>query len=1128
MDIIGLERLSVGYQEIKTALSRMGRISLSSLALSQKLHLLSCLNKKMLYVAGEENSSEVADLLNRYGVKTEIFPAETDPVMYRSGVALSLTSARVSALLKWTEGEIDCLVVPPEVLAGYLPPKKLFRERCTTLSVGDEQDISALAMSLAKNGYVREERAESKGTYSLNGDIIEIFPINSDLPLRVMTDFDVIESIKYFQPETMTIVRRCERVLIPPAGDVIIPKEAMVGLLDRIRKGIGLQNARAKTRTEEILSDLELQMGFGGTAALNWLYPFVLPYLSTLFDYLDFDDLIVIDEDKAGMDRLNRFYEGIKARVARLIPEGEALKDHYNSVVPLSLVNEGFNLHKVLEFSNYRVGISAPEEGLFVRDSRGLPSYFANLGLLTKDVDEFLNRGYEVVMFGGSEENVATLKNFFGDRVFYRKDKLTRGFIDRYSKVMVVGTVDMNIKATAKAVEKTPKTTIAPRVGDYVVHEQYGIGQCLGIQHVKSYVGEHDYLVLQYAGENKIFLPVYQMDMLSFYAGSDKNPKLSNPNKDEFAKEKAKAKSSIKKLAIDLLELYARREESRGYRYPKEPPLEREFESAFEFEETPDQAQAIAEIKKDMESGRVMDRLICGDVGFGKTEVAFRAVFKTVLENRQAAILAPTTILAEQHYMNAVNRFAPFGIRVACLTRFRTKEEVQSILAGVASGSIGLVVGTHRILSKDVNFFDLGLLVLDEEQRFGVEQKERLKLLRTNVNVLSMSATPIPRTLDMALSGIRDISVLDTPPKGRQAVKTLVAEYSDSLLKEAVRKELERGGQTFILINNIEKLAPFASRVKEFFPEARIVMGHGRMAAELLEKNIYKFYNKEADILVSTTIIENGIDIPDANTLVVIDADRLGLSQMYQLKGRVGRSSTLASAYFTYPENKILDTIARKRLEALSDNSDLGAGYRLALMDLEIRGAGNVLGREQHGHVEKIGYDMYCKLLRETVAVLKGEAVSEHTDTEVCIRTNAYIGEDYVKSERERLKLYKRIAEISSVEERESIITDVKEMYGELPKPVLNLVDISLIRVMGSRVGVVKVVADNENCKVVWKNAEYANSTSAKTAEKAISKKSYIRHPDAFTFVFAGVVGGISGKISLLREFLANANGIIV
>ena len=1128
MDIIGLERLRISYGEIASALKRLGRLSISTVALSQKLHLLSFLNKKMLYVAGEENSSEVADLLNRYGVKTEIFPAEADPIMYRSGVALAITSARVSALQKWIEGEISCLVVTPEVLAGYLPSKQLFMERCLTLQVGEEWDISALAISLAKNGYIREERAECKGTYSLSGDILEIFPINSDLPLRIMTDFDTIESIKYFQPETMTIVRRLEKVTIPPSSDVIIPREAMVGLLDKIRKNIGLQNAKAKTRTDEILSDLELQMGFGGASALNWLYPFVLPYLSTLFDYIDFDDLIVIDEDKAGMDKLNRFYEGIKAKVSRLIPEGEALRDHYNSVVPLSLVNEGFNLHKVLEFSNYRVGISAPEDGLFVRDSRGLPSYFANLGLLTKDVDEFLSRGYEVVMFGGSKENVASLHNFFGDKVFYREEKLTRGFIDRYAKVMVVGVADMNIKATAKAAEKTPRKTIAPRVGDYVVHEEYGIGQCLGVQHVKSYVGERDYLVLQYAGENKIFLPVHQMDMLSFYAGSDKTPKLSNPNKGEFAKEKEKARKSIKKLAIDLLELYAKREESRGYKYPKEPPLEREFESAFEYEETADQAQAILEIKRDMESGRVMDRLICGDVGFGKTEVAFRAVFKTVLENRQAAILAPTTILAEQHYMNAVNRFGPFGVRVACLTRFRTKEEVQSILAGVASGSIGLVIGTHRILSKDVNFYDLGLLVLDEEQRFGVEQKEKLKLLRTNVNVLSMSATPIPRTLDMALSGIRDISVLDTPPKGRQAVKTLVAEYSDSLLKEAVGKELARGGQTFILINNIEKLAPFASRVKEFFPEARIVMGHGRMPSDVLEKNIYKFYNKEADILVSTTIIENGIDIPDANTLVVIDSDRLGLSQMYQLKGRVGRSSTLASAYFTYPENKILDTVARKRLEALSDNSDLGAGYRLALMDLEIRGAGNVLGREQHGHVEKIGYDMYCKLLRETVSVLKGETVGEQTYTEVCIRTNAYIGEDYVKSERERLKLYKRIAEISSLEEREEILSDVKEMYGEVPKPVVNLVDVSLLRVLGSRVGVSKVVADNENCKVIWKNGDYANSTSAKTAEKAISKKAYVKHPDPFTYAFVGAVGGISGKIALLREFLANANGIII
>ncbi len=1128
MDIINLDKLTASYRPIFDSLNKRQITSAFSFTLSQKLHLLAVSGRRFLYVAGEENAVLVTELLTQYGVRALTLPAEYDPIMHRQSTAQALTAARVDALVKWLTGDLDALVVSPEVLSGYLPRREEFLSRILTVKVGEERELSSFVAELFRCGYRREERAEQKGSFAVNGDIIEVFPIDSPLPVRIMTEFDIVESIKYYQPETMTTVRKADKAVIPPAADIILPPEATEGLIAAIRRGLGAQNAKAQIRTEEILSDIELRLGLGADSALNWLRPFVLPYLSTIFDYLEPTDVIVIDERKNALDKLRNYYYSVAEKVRRLIPEGEALKKHLDALVPRDTVDAGFACHPNLEFSNYQAGYADEANGFFVRDSRAIPSYFANLGLLSKDVEDYLSRGYTICMFGGSEEGVASLKTFFGDKAQYRTDKLQRGFIDRTYRVMAVGTADMNLKIGRRGDEVRERRSIAPRVGDYVVHEEYGIGRCLGVEHVKSYVGEHDYLVLQYAGEKKIFVPVHQMDMLSLYSGRETNPPLSNPDKGDFVKEKEKAKKSIKKLAIDLLELYAKREESKGFRYPADSPLQTEFEDAFEFEETPDQLSAIAEIKKDMESGRVMDRLLCGDVGFGKTEVALRAIFKTLAEGRQCALLAPTTILAEQHFMTASSRLAPFGIRVACLTRFRTKEETQSILAGVAAGTVGLVIGTHRLLSKDVAFCDLGLLVQDEEQRFGVEQKEKLKLMRTNVNVLSMSATPIPRTLDMALSGIRDISVLDTPPKGRQAVQTIVAEYTDALLKEAVSAELTRGGQAFVLCNNVERLGGFASHVQELFPTAKIVTGHGKMDASVLEKNIYSFYNKDANILVSTTIIENGIDIPDANTLVVLDADRLGLSQMYQLKGRVGRSSRLASAYFTYPENKILDTLARKRLEALTDNTELGSGYRLAMMDLEIRGAGNVLGREQHGNVEKIGYDMYCKLLKETVAVLKGEAVSDYTEAEVCVRTDAYISEDYVRSERERLKLYKRIAEISGNDDKEQLLSDIEELYGTVPKAVKNLADVSLLRVLGSKIGAVKIVADESGCRVVWKNADYLKSAAVAAAERSAAAHSVVKHPDAVTCAFGGVGGGIGGKTAFLIKFLSNANGIII
>lgn len=1126
--IITLSNLDSIYREIYDSTNKNERTVVFSVAATQRAHIASIIDKKILYITDSENINKVNEIFTQLNAKTVVLNSQYDILLHKSGVNLSTVQQRISALSLWVRQKADIMIVTPEVLCQYLPHKKSFEKGIIKLKEGAIIDIFDLSKKLTDISYRKEERAEEKGAFAVLGDIVEIFPLDSALPVRLSFDFDKLDSIRYFQPDTMSGGTKVKTLLVPPATDflpLVTDKNAIIDAINRSRK---LQSSKASARTEEILSDIMYRLEINSKdVSLSWLTPFVKGNLSTVFDYLPNDALIIFDEPKNIFDLINLGQAKHRERANRLIADGEALKEHLGSFLTIEETQKAMSNYHTLGFSNYMTGQSDEEKGFFVLNSTNLPLYFKDINLLIKDIYDYNSRGYQIQLFCGSREWVKTMQGFLPDiDISYSDKKLSRGFISKRAKALVIGTSEMYIKTGRGAKELSKeRRSIAPRVGDYVVHDEYGIGKCLGVVKINSYIGEHDYLLLQYAENNKIYVPVHQMDMLHLYAGAENSPKLSNPNKEDFKKEKEKARKSIKKLAIDLLELYAKREKVRGYKYPEDTQFQNEFEAQFEFEETLDQIIAINDIKRDMEQGKVMDRLLCGDVGFGKTEVAMRAIFKTVMENKQAAVLAPTTILAEQHFMTMSSRFQIFGIKIACLTRFRTPKEIKSILEQVKAGAVSVVVGTHRLLSKDVSFYDLGLLVLDEEQRFGVEHKEKIKALRNNINVLSLSATPIPRTLHMALSGIRDVSVLDTPPKGRQPVQTVVAEYSEGLLIDAIENEIERGGQVFVLYNRIDRIYAFSTTLNRLFPSLRIVVGHGRMSSQELEKNIYKFYNKEADVLLSTTIIENGIDIPNANTLVVLDADKLGLAQLYQLKGRVGRSTRIASAYFTYfSESRIVGNV-QKRLDAILDNTELGSGYRLAMMDLEIRGAGNVLGREQHGHVERIGYDMYTRLLKETVAVLSGEAVALNTNTEVSIKIDAYISDKLINSERERLKLYKRIAEIKSLSDRNNLENDIIDLYGEISAPLKNLLDISLIRVLGGSIGAIKVIADAENARIVFSDKEYTRSAAVRSAIKLIEKECEVKVNEAEA-VLLTKTKGIINKMQIIINFLLKANGI--
>ena len=660
--------------------------------------------------------------------------------------------------------------------------------------------------------------------------------------------------------------------------------------------------------------------------------------------------------------------------------------------------------------------------------------------------------------------------------------RIETGFVYPAEKVAVIGVSECVGKRRGEDVSAPKTQFIAPKAGDYVVHRVHGVGLCEGTTIMKVGEFEKEYVVLRYRDGDVLYVATDQTDNLQKFVGEE-HPRLNKIGGKEFAREKEKVRKSVRKLAVNLLKLYAEREKRKGHVYSPDTVWQKEFEDAFEYEETADQLKAIEAVKQDMEQGRIMDRLLVGDVGFGKTEVAFRAMFKTVLDGKQAVLVAPTTILARQHHENLVKRLEPFGIECALLPRLQTPAENAETARRLADGTLHMVIGTHKVLSKDIEFKDLGLLVLDEEQRFGVEHKELLKERNPLVNVLTLSATPIPRTLNMALSGVRDISLLETAPRGRLPVQTYVTSYSDALVADAVTRECARGGQTLILLNDIQGLEPFAAKLRGMLPpETGIITAHGQMAGGELEKRIAAFYEKKYDVLVATTIIENGIDLPDANTLVVVDSGRFGLSQLYQLRGRVGRRGVLAHAYFTVPDNGALTADAEKRLRALMENTEIGSGFRVALSDLSIRGAGNLLGAEQHGHIERVGYEMYIELLNEAVEEMRtGRRPEEAREVEMKVDVPAYIREGYV-SGRDKLRIYKRIAKVATPAERDELVAELAEVYGAPDAALVNLIDVALLKNLSRGFGVSRVIINRNGAGVNFADAEvYSDEALMKT-----------------------------------------------
>lgn len=1059
--------------------------STAAFGVSQPLsvYLSSLIDGKVLVLCKDGvTAKNFAEELTFYtGSKAVYLPPKDDVLLYKKFFNRDSLYARITAIANVKEGA-RFITASPESLLQLFPSDI----KTLSLSVAGEYPLDDLMKDLVQMGYKRTEFAEHKGEFSLRGDIFEVFPINSEDAVRCDFFGDEIEKIRILDVENHVGLDEIRTVKILPAVDFNIEETEVNGLIAALSSSFKkLKTIRQTTKARQIVGELKdlLESGNYYDYSLTYLYPLFKNTTSDLFKLTGDDLTVVYLEPKMIADAVDGVIRENTERCLGLSEAGEALDFTIKQISDKEGLYSLLKSKKGIAFQNLTTTTSFFRPNKTIRiNSTSVPRYSAKPEDLPIDLNNWQKQGYRSIIATGNSERANRLKdNLYQNGVlsvitdapsptpgvYIVPAFLNTGFVLHEEKLAVIGTCDIFLSGVRekKIVKRRKDTFTAPEAGDFAVHETHGIGIVRGTERISTSESTKDYIAIEYAGGDFLYVPVEQMDKLTKYLGGDKSPHLNKIGGIEFDKIKQRARESISRMTINLKKLYRERAEKKGFAFSPDNAMTKEFDDAFEFDLTEDQAQSVAEIKRDMESDRIMDRLLMGDVGFGKTEVAFRAAFKAVLDGKQVAIMTPTTILCEQHYRTAMERFKGFGVKIAVLNRFVPQQRLKQYLKEIADGTANIVIGTHMLLGKDVSFYDLGLLILDEEQCFGVEAKEKLRDIKSSVDTLTMTATPIPRTLHMSLSGIRGMSLINTPPVKRIPVQTYVLEESDALIRDAVLKELSRGGQTFILYNRVESIDAFYGHIASLLPEARIIVCHGQMEKRRLENGIMAFYNGEYDVLLCTTIIENGIDLPNANTLIVIDADKFGLFTLYQLKGRVGRSDKMAHAYFTFKPDKVITDPAYKRLSALIEHSELGSGYKIAMRDLEIRGAGNVLGKEQHGHMDKIGYELYSKLLREQL----GEVTKDY-ETELDIRLDSFIPNDYISVSASRMDAYKLIAEITSDEDKQRVKTQLTEVYGKLPAEVENLISVAELKYLAGKIGAIKVTVTKENAVIVLKD----------------------------------------------------------
>ncbi|NLM53835.1 MAG: transcription-repair coupling factor [Firmicutes bacterium] len=1095
--LVDLLRQSRSFAAVARAI-QAGNYLVSGLSGTQRSVLLSTLydpNRVMFVVThGQAQADRLAQDLEELLPAAPVYVWEGHELMpYDEAEAAWDLRAQRLEVLAHLQQEGTIIVAPIQgLLEGLLEFDPRLKSELS-INMDSRIDTDELAEFLVTLGYERAPMVETFGQFSIRGGIIDVAPFNQDHPIRIELFDDEVDSIRAFQLDTQKSLENIAEVVIKPARELVYNWEDFPRIREAIWEAAKAQSqklyslrrrAEADRLLEQVARHLEAFEEYRYFPGMDQYKPF-LGRIINLLDLLPPSTLVVIDEPTRIRDAARSQALDTGQQLAALLEQGRILPETAKVFLDWNDLWASLQHHKLLYLSVL---------GKRIPGMDGVPSTSLGLRLpehLNGSIDRFLQRvdqlrrdSYRVLVVTGHRERADRLVELLRDDeipaqfspavehniqmggCLVTTGSLETGFEFPAFKLAVYTDLELYGKRRTKRhktakVEKGLRLTQADlKEGDYVVHINHGIGQYLGVETME--VGGHkkDYLLIKYAGQDRLYLPTDQINLLQRYVGlDDQPPRLSKLGGSEWARAKKRAKESVKELAGGLLKLYAEREAIPGFAYPPDNPWQHDFESLFPYEETPDQLTAIAEVKQDMEKPRPMDRLLCGDVGYGKTEVAIRAAFKAVASGKQVAVLVPTTILAQQHHRTFSERFENYPVNVAVMSRFQSQYEINKILQGLKTGSVDIVIGTHRLLSQDVIFKDLGLVVVDEEQRFGVAQKERLKEISKQVDVLTLSATPIPRTLHMAMVGVRDMSVIETPPEDRYPIRTYVVEYDEQIVQQAIRRELARKGQVYFVYNRVQSIDRMYSELQELVPEARIVIGHGQMDEAVLERVMLDFYNGEYDILLCTTIIETGMDISNVNTLIVYDADHLGLAQLYQLRGRVGRTNRVAYAYFTHRKDKILTEDAEKRLQAIKEFTELGSGIKIAMRDLEIRGAGNILGPEQHGFITSVGFEMYCRLLEESIRELKGEVEQSPPEPVFDLEVDAYIPDEYVPDPNQKVELYRRIIELSALEECDDLEEEIQDRFGDLPTPVRNLLQVARAKILARFVGIASVSA---------------------------------------------------------------------
>ncbi len=1000
---------------------------------------------------------------------------------------------RLHALYEISAGTAPLVLTTPDALMLRTISPDALRTHSITVRCGQSIEPESLAKRLAAAGYERSDRVEGCGQFALRGGILDVFSPAYSSPVRIDFFDTEIDSMGFFDTESQRRTENLSSALLLPAREALpdAAPDGLSGLCECIRGLIHSSSHRRKTPehlVENLSADLERLQETGSFPALDRYLPQIAPALCTAFDYFPPETIVLLDEAGRVRESADAYAWQMGEDTKALLEDGILTPEQLEFVRDYESLCAAFTSHAAVLLESFISGSLLPRpRAILTLIAKALPSYGGSLETAVSDVQHYKREGYATVLLAASDrraEHLETMLAETGARMDFTLSSVPSpgtvtialgnlsGGIEYPGAKLAVITEGQILASGTQKKPRTPKKKPGERIksfsdlspGDLVVHDQHGIGRFIGIEKIRTENGLRDYIRLQYAGTDTLFIPATQLGMVTKYIGGGGDETRTRLNKlggTDWQKTKTRAKAAAKDMAKKLIAIYAERRRRPGYKFPPDDAWQKEFEDAFEYTETEAQLRCTREIKADMESTAPMDRLLCGDVGFGKTEVAFRAIMKCVLAGKQAAILVPTTVLARQHYMNAVRRFSGYPVKIAVLSRFQTPHEVRDIHKRLSSGLIDVIIGTHRLLSKDLRFHDLGLLVIDEEQRFGVTHKERLRDIARNVDTLTMTATPIPRTLNMALTGVRDMSTLEEAPRDRQPVGTYVLEYDAGVIHDAIRREISRGGQVYYLYNRVETIERCAARLKEALPDLSIAVAHGQMGEDALSEVMRAMSDGEIQVLVCTTIIETGIDIPNVNTLIIEDADRLGLAQLHQIRGRVGRSPRHAYAYLTYRRGKVLSEDSTKRLSAMREFAGFGAGFQIALRDLEIRGAGSILGTEQSGHMSDVGYDMYLRLLEEAVLEERGERREKRVDTTAELSVSAHIPEEYVPVSEERMDLYRRIAFIRDQSDAEDVTDELIDRYGEPPAAVQNLISIALLRAAASRADITDVSQKN-------------------------------------------------------------------